>query len=220
MPSSRVKLHVKDEDELICALKDLVNLEKELDSRKVNIVLKTDFNLPDSFSIFDDNRDGVLSPNEIRDGLAAIGVFPTSEQVDLFFKRYDNDRNLRIEFQEFSEAFLPQDSYYASMLQRRGSNHRYPLYRRDDCFFPDTAAEFRGLLQAHFKTETAVEAIRQSLASNPNFFAHEAFSSLDLNNDGSVSALEIRQFIQRRGHYVSDRDAALVLKRFDQDNDA
>ena len=105
------------------------------------------------------------------------------------------------------------------MLQRRGSNHRYPLYRRDDCFFPDTAVQFRGLLNVHFKAEIAIEAIRQRLAANPHFDALEAFNSLDLNNDSHVSVTEIKHIIQKRGHYVSDKDAALLLRKFDQNND-
>lgn len=60
------------------------------------MVLKTDFNLQDVFSIFDENRDGVLTHAEIRDGLAAIGVFPSSEEIDLWFKRYDRDGNNKI----------------------------------------------------------------------------------------------------------------------------
>jgi len=68
--------------------------------------LKPDFNLHDAFVIFDNDRDGTISPAELRDGLAAIGVFPTSDEVDLFFKRYDTDNNLRITFHEFSAAFL------------------------------------------------------------------------------------------------------------------
>jgi hypothetical protein len=74
----------------------------------------------------------------LRDGLAAIGVFPTSDEVDLFFKRYDGSRDHRLNFKEFSEAFIAQDSYYAHMLNRRPSNHRIPSHRRDDCFFADT----------------------------------------------------------------------------------
>jgi hypothetical protein len=100
----------------------------------------------------------------VRDGLSAIGVFPTSDEVDLFFKRYDVYKHHRLNFSEFSNAFTSQDSYYAHMLNRRPSNHRHPLYRRDDCFFSDTQVEFRNMWRVHFKVEVAAEAIRQRLA--------------------------------------------------------
>jgi Ca2+-binding EF-hand superfamily protein len=81
-------------------------LERELESSKVALTLKPDFNLHDAFKIFDHNHYGYISIADLRDGLAAIGVFPTSEEADLVFKRYDSDLNLRINFHEFSSAFL------------------------------------------------------------------------------------------------------------------
>ena len=54
---------------------------------------------------------------------------------------------------EFSDAFLSLDAHYAKMVERRGSNHRYPLYRREDCFLPDTELEFRTVWRTHFRSE-------------------------------------------------------------------
>ena len=51
-----------------------------------------------------------------------IGVYPTSEEVELFITRYDRDQDRRLTFLEFSEAFLPQDPYYANLLNRRREN--------------------------------------------------------------------------------------------------
>jgi hypothetical protein len=46
------------------------------------------------------------------------------------------------------------------MLNRRPSNHRHHLHRRDDCFFADTQIEFRSMWRVHFKVEVAAEAVR------------------------------------------------------------
>lgn len=99
-------LHLREEDELVNGLRDFISLERELEASKTALTLKPDFNLHDAFTIFDGSRSGLLSHSDIREGLNAIGVFPTSEEVDLFFKRYDDDHNLRINFHEFSLAFL------------------------------------------------------------------------------------------------------------------
>jgi hypothetical protein len=138
----------------------MISLEKDLEAAKIALTLKSDMNLQDAFFIFDKNQDGYISPLELRDNLAAIGIFPTSEEVDLFFRRYDVDRNIRMSMQEFAEAFSAQDPYYAHMLERRGSNHRHPLYRLDDCWFADTAVEFRNVWRMHFKVEVQTEQVR------------------------------------------------------------
>ena len=86
---------------------------------------------------------------ELRDGLAAIGVFPTSEELDLFMTRYDDGGDRHLNMREFGEAFLPLDAYYAGMVNRRGSNHIYPVYRRDDCLRPDTQLNFCAVWRTH-----------------------------------------------------------------------
>lgn len=84
---------------------------------------KSDFNLFDAFNIFDVARCGQVSVHDIREGLNAIGVYPTAEEVELFVTRYDRSHDRRLTFSEFSEAFLPMDKYYANMLNRRGVNN-------------------------------------------------------------------------------------------------
>lgn len=212
-------LHPHEEDALVNGLRDLIGQERELESNKVTLTMKPDFNMHDAFVIFDQRRCGAISQSDLREGLAAIGVFPTSDEVDLFFKRYDSNRDHRLNFSEFSTAFLSQDSYYSHMLNRRPSNHRNHLHRRDDCFFPETQVEFRNMWRVHFKVETSAEAVRQRLACNPHFNAYQAFNSLDLNADGRVQQHELKRLIESRGFYVTNKEANQVFKKFDEDND-
>ena len=86
-------------------MREFISLEKDLEAVKIQIILKSDFNLHDAFAVFDVDRDGSISPVELMEGLAAIGVYPTNEEVELFFKRYDFDKSNQIEFKEFSDAF-------------------------------------------------------------------------------------------------------------------
>merc|ERR1712166_335842 len=162
-------LHPIDEDALINGLRDLIAQERELENSKVALTMKPDFNLHDAFVIFDHCRHGAISQADLREGLAAIGVFPTADEVSLFFQRYDLNKNHRIGFKEFTQAFLSDDNYYCHMLNRRPSNHRHHLHRRDDCFFPETQVEHRNMWRVHFKVEAAAEAVRQRLCFHPHF---------------------------------------------------
>lgn len=105
-PVKRPILHLHEEDQLVNGLRDFIALEREVESSKVALTLKPDFNLHDAFRIFDQGHYGAISVADLRDGLAAIGVFPTSEETDLFFKRYDTGNDGRLNFHEFSQAFL------------------------------------------------------------------------------------------------------------------
>ena len=153
---------------------------------------------------------------ELRDGLAAIGVFPSSEELDLFVARYDTSGDRSLNMRELSDAFLTLDAYYAGMVERRGSNHRYPLYRRDDCYMPDTQREFCAVWRTHFRSEVTAETVRQRLQRMPYFNVYEAFNSLDANSSGNISREEFRRLIQSRGFYVSDKEATEIVEKMDK----
>ena len=219
-PSRKPLLDLCDEDELISGLKEVVNVERELEQAKTSLATKSDFNMYDTFRIFDQNNNGWISSFELRDGFNAMGVYPTHDELELFITRYDKNGDRRITFGELSEAFLTLDHYYSSMVNRRHSNdHRRPFYRREDCFYPATVADFRNLCRVHFRTENASESVRQRLARNPYFNVYEAFNSLDLNDSGSISKEEFRRMIESRGFYVSDKEVNQLVDKIDQNKD-
>ena len=213
------RLAPRDEDEMINGLRAMIGGENDVEREKINLALKPDFNMVDAFQIFDSNRDGRVDQFELREGLAAIGVFPTQDEIDLFIKRYDTSGDRRLNMREFSDAFLALDASYAGMAERRGSNYRYPIYRRDDCFMPATASAFGNIWRTHFRTEVTAETTRQSLQRNPYFNPYDAFNSLDANGNGVVSADEFRRMIQSRGFYVSDKEATEIVEKMDKNKD-
>jgi Ca2+-binding EF-hand superfamily protein len=213
---SRRPLHLPEEDALVTSLKDLCSGERELEAAKTALTLKSDFNLVDAFNIFDVNRDGQIDAHELRHGLSAIGVHPTSEDIELFVTRYDKSGDRRLNRTEFAVAFLCLDAHYCSTLERRASNYRCPGYRADDCFFSDTANVHRDLWRVHFKTEHLGESVRQKMKRNPYFNDFEAFNSLDLDGSGGVSAQEIHAMLQSRGFFASHKEVHDLVDKFDK----
>ena len=218
-PSRKPILRLHDEDELVHALKEQCNLEQELENAKINLAHKSDFNLMDAFNIFDVPRYGAVSVHDLQAGLNAIGVYPTFDECELFITRYDKSGDRRLNFSEFGEAFLAFDSYYSSMVNRRPSNYISRVVRRDDVFLPNTAFEFGSMWRTHIRVENASESLRQRLAARPGFNAYEAFNSLDINGDGSLSAHEIRRMIESRGYFVSQREVDQVVDKMDRNKD-
>ena len=151
-------LRLEDEDELVRAMREQISHERELDTVKIALIQKSDFNLFDAFRIFDIDSRGYITMSDLRSGLNEIGIFPSTEELDLFFKRYDKNQDGRIRFSEFCDSFSPSDNYYATLLNRRTSNNaRGRFYSRDDCFLSDTKVEFRNVWRTHFKIEVYAE---------------------------------------------------------------
>jgi len=87
-------------------------LEAELETAKLNLARKGDFNIQDSFAIFDINRDGLVDALELRDGLAAIGCHVSLDECDVIVARYDRSGDRRLNEAEFSEALLAHDPHF------------------------------------------------------------------------------------------------------------
>ena len=94
MYSSKKKspLRMYEEEELVRAFKDMINNSRLLESTKNDLALRFDFNLYDAFRYFDFYGTGAyISSKQFEEGLAALKIFPTRDQVSLFFKRFDTD---------------------------------------------------------------------------------------------------------------------------------
>ena len=130
---------------------ECIHFEKSLEKGKHEVALKPDFNLCDAFRIFDERECGYISMSDLKNGLADIGISVPHDEIDLFFKKYDRDGDALLAFSEFSEAFTPYESYYASIIGRRTSSHkRINPYKKDDIFEHATSVQLREFLRLHF----------------------------------------------------------------------
>ena len=215
-PTRKPILRVFEEDEFVHSLKEQCNLEAELETAKINLARKGDFNIHDSFAIFDLNRDGLVDAMELRDGLGAIGCHVSLDECDIIVARYDRTGDRRLNQAEFAEALLAHDPHFNAQVARRPSNYVPRPLRPDDCFHPNTQIEHLSMWRTHIRCENAAEMLRQRLNEHPGFNAYEAFNSLDLNCDGALSSEELRRIIESRGYFVGLKECDQVIKKMDK----
>jgi len=120
----------------------LVGQERHIEQSKIRLIEHTDFNIFDAFKMFDQMGKGSLTISEIHSGLVnTLGLIPTNQEMDLFFTRYDKDRDGRLRFAEFCQAFVPIDRGYSQLLNNRQGSRRpdsYGYSRPDEMFMPVT----------------------------------------------------------------------------------
>lgn len=178
-----------------------------------------DFNLFDAFRIFDSDNRGFITTIDLKLGLHDLGVFPSQEDLDLFFARYDTNGDRRLRFSEFCKAFESTDPYYAGILNRRASNGSFSNYRRSNCFLSSTQEEFKHMWRTHFNGESAAESIRQRMNRNPSLNPYDCFGALDLDDNGAITKDELRRMIESRGFYVSHKEVSDLVEKFDKNKD-
>ena len=78
-------------------------------------------------------------------------------------------------------------------------------------FLPHTASEFRNILKTHFWVETIAESLRQRLNSISGYNLFEAFNSLDLSDNGSINAQDLRKMFESRSFFVTIKEIQQVI---------
>jgi Ca2+-binding EF-hand superfamily protein len=68
--------------------------------------------------------------------------------------------------------------------------------------------------------ERDVELSRQSLSEHYAFDPYTALRSLDRLGLGNISSLDLKDWLDRSGHYTSELEAYLVIKQYDANNDS
>jgi Ca2+-binding EF-hand superfamily protein len=81
-----------EEENFISYLRELLDLENQLERAKCDNIIKADFNVDDAFSIFEVDRRGYLSDLDLKYGLNSLDIFPTQDEIALLIKRFNRSR--------------------------------------------------------------------------------------------------------------------------------
>jgi hypothetical protein len=133
-------LKLEEEDKLIVALREQLSLENDLEQTKIELASKSDFNLLDSFRLFDIDGKGWVTASEVLAGLDELKVQANRDDVYLFVRRWDKDNDGRLRYSDFCDALTPFNSHYAGMLSSRPAYHIHHAWRRGDYFHFETRA--------------------------------------------------------------------------------
>ena len=86
-------------------------------------------------------------------------------------------------------------------------------------FNADTRFEICAVWGAIFRSERAMEQIRQTLAADPYFNGHKAFEFCSRQRFGTVNANDLREVLGTVGFYATDREIQGLFWRLDRDKD-
>lgn len=132
---------------------------KDLESIKIDLALKHDFNLHDAFFLFDTQDLGCITIDDLADGLRhnlQFGEF-CDEDMYLLMKLIDTKGLQRITFKQFNDTVLPFSQEYANRVcdrppffKKHGTEYRHFFHRetRDAL-----RALWRGLIQSERQLE-------------------------------------------------------------------
>jgi len=89
---------VYEEENFNSYLKELLQLENEIESAKSDLIIKADFNIEDAFKIFELSGKGYLTELDIKYGMNSLDIYPSKEEMKLLVDRYDMTKEGKLKY--------------------------------------------------------------------------------------------------------------------------
>ena len=109
-------------NQLIEFLSNIIEKKSVLESIKENLCLKDDITLEDLFYDFDISKQHEIKMEDFLQVCKNFGIFPTSDQIYLLFKKYDLDCDKVLNYTEFCQMILPIKKEYIMIISNRQIN--------------------------------------------------------------------------------------------------
>ena len=106
---SRNSLRNKDietKTEIIKVFREIIHLEREIELSKQDLALRSDYNVFDTFRLFDKKGKSILSVGDIEEGFNDLGIFPNKEELYLFIRRFDKDADGKLRYKPFNKLYF------------------------------------------------------------------------------------------------------------------
>ena len=198
----------------------IVKNEKKTIDNKDKLCLREDISLKDLFFIFDYNEKNNISKNEFKVVCKKIfGLYPTSDQIILVFKRYDKNKDDNLNLTEFLGMIKPIKQEYTSFLFNKKNNANRKL----------------GYQQLSMKSKKLlVEVVKNIIEDEGNYYKFkddminqnlfdlkELWENLNkyLNDNKGIDKLEMKRLLIDNGISLSQYDLDILFNKLDYDND-
>jgi len=196
---------------LVRFFNDLIQFETKLESVKENFSLHPDVVINELYKYFDLNLYGYIGILDFKDGLKALDIFTSLEEVKLVYKRYDVDQDGKISFNEFSNMISPKKYEYSKLIQRRLGSEGSMTF--------ESKFSFVKLLRTILEIEQSVDLSRQFLTNKHQFNSYEAYDVIKGKYKNYIIKEDLRQFLYQNSSFCTTLELDLLFDRFDKDHD-
>ena len=124
----------KAENEFLIYLRECIKLENKIEKAKIDLSLRSDFNVEDAFKIFERENRKYITDADLIYGLNTLEVYPSEKDILLIKRRINPKKTENIIFSDFSDFILPFEKDYRNMIEKRVCSN-YTVYNYSNVFF-------------------------------------------------------------------------------------
>ncbi len=143
-------------------MKDIIFSEREVESAKIELALKSDFNIVDKFNMFDMRGGGAVTQQDLKDGLTQnLGYMEFSnDDIFMLMRRFDKASTGMLTFKDFNNMILPFSREYASLVTDRSDYYSRRSRDASTYFNADTRYEMQAFWTVLIRSERLMETLR------------------------------------------------------------
>ena len=187
----------------------LILLENKLENIRESISLCEDISLLNIFSKFDINKNNLISKEAfIYVCNMEYFIFPTDNQIDLLFKRFDLDNDGQLNFEEFMNIISPLRKEYLTLYDKEENTNNNISF--------NSKKKIIELLKLIINTETSIYELKTKLTSNKNFNFIDFWGLLMKYSQDNVKVNknEFNSFLENFGCFLTNYESEIIFWKF------
>ena len=208
----------KNELDFINYLKECINIETKIEKAKIDLSLKSDFNIEDAFKIFEMDNRKFISDADLIYGLNSFEIYPSRKDIQLIKKRLNINKTENIFYSDFFDLIVPFEKDYRNMIERRNSTKNVPKFNKQNIFLQSTKNYFSSLINLIISCENKIENLRSDLNDVRNDI-NNIFWILDKYKIGNINDMDLNNYLKSRDIYINDIENSLLFIRLDKNKD-
>ena len=109
-------------------MREIINIENQIENCKIELALRSDFNVEDAFRIVELNGRGIINEADLKYGLNLLDIYASDKDIKLIMRRGDIRKNNFISYSDFFDLVVPFEKDYRNMIENRLPSNFIPKY--------------------------------------------------------------------------------------------
>ena len=196
----------------------LIELESKIESAKINLIQRQDFNIDDAFLIFSNPESKVITFTDFQNGLKELSLYPSIKDIKLIMMRADTENKGYLNFEDFFDLLIPYSQEYQENLGKRMPACYCPNYKKGNLFLLSTKIYLANLIRTIIESENELNIIKENMVGI-NVHLENIFRKIDKNLLGFFNESELWIYLRNCGINCNDIENRLIFIRFDKNKD-
>ena len=207
------------EDNFLVYISKLIQCESKIESAKINLISRQDFNIDDAFLIFSNENTKKIFFPDMQKGLKEIGLYIPNEEIILIMKRADMGNKGYLNYEDFIELLVPFNYEFRDKIKSGLNSNFFPKFNKGNIFLLSTKVYFMNLFRTIIECENELNCIKMNTMGLINPQIENIFKRMDVNGFNFINENELLLYLINCGINCSEEENKLIFRRLDKNKD-